>query len=119
MRRRRKKRRGERKRMGREKGTGVKGERRRKMHGEENSITCQPKSFPTFEVLYVKVPGYSTVFECMALSLSFRYPSVLMISIMRINRRVPYFTGATHGKLFAKCTIYHLKTALADILFHL
>lgn len=42
-----------------------------------------------------------------------------MVRMVRIDRkRVPWFTDATCG-IFAKCTIYHLKTTLPHILFHL
>lgn len=45
--------------MGREKGTGVKGERRRKMHGEENSITLHLGQTQVQERCSVDTPHYA------------------------------------------------------------
>ena len=77
--------------------------------------------FPHFQgPIRQAAPVFQLLNKCTILSLRSRHSSVLMISMVGIDRkRAPCFTDATCGKLFAKCTIYHLKTTLPDILSHL
>lgn len=87
------------------------------MVGWMNEETDQSvDTFPHFQDALV----FQLLNKCMALSICSRLSSPLMIGMVGIDRkRVPCFADATCGKLFAKCTIYHLKTILPDILFHL
>lgn len=80
----------------------------------------QTSKFPHFQVLIRQgALKFQLLYPWTILSSS-RHPSVLMKSMLGTDRkRVPCFADATYEKLFAKCTVYHLKTTLPDILLHL